>query len=89
MVENAAVRQPDGERPDVERREGAVHRLEDLEVGGGSVDADDVEVALGELPIATALRVFAAKDLRYVIAFEGKVELGSMGVHEAGEETLA
>ena len=84
-VEQSTVRDMEGVALDTEHGEGGVHHRQDLEIGFRIVDADDVEVALGELAESSFLRVLAPPHLVDMETFEGKGQFVQMGRHEAGE----
>ena len=54
-------------------------------VVGQLVASDDVDVGLGELPIASFLRTLTTPDLLHLVATEGKVQVPGVLQHVAGE----
>ncbi len=57
----------------------------DVVVGGELVQVDDVDVGLGELPVATLLRPLTSPDLLDLVATEGERQLVRVLQHVAGE----
>ena len=52
---------------------------------GQPVTSDNVDVGLGELPVAPLLRAFTAPDLLHLVAAEGEVQVPGVFQHVAGE----
>ena len=52
---------------------------------GQPVASDDVDVGLGELPVASLLRALTAPDLLHLVAAEGEVQVPGVFQHVAGE----
>jgi hypothetical protein len=75
QIEDGPAGEADQIALDAERGERVAHPGDDFGVGDLAVDADRVEVELGELAVASLVRLVGAPDRRDLVAAEGAGEL--------------